>query len=528
MKILKVLDCTLRDGGYCNEWHFGENNIKRIIDGLTEAGIDIIECGFLTNKTPNHPDITKFNRIEEIAKFLPKNRDGKIYCCMINYGEYKIEDIDECNGNSVDAIRVAFHKKDMVEALNFCRGVKEKGYKCFVQAMVSLNYSDEEFLELIHRVNEIEPYAFYIVDSFGVMKRKDLLRLFYTVEHNLKDGIAIGYHAHNNLQLAYSNAQLLADLHTKKDLIIDSCVYGMGRGAGNLCTELFVEYLSDNFGADYQLRPILNIIDEVLNNFYERHHWGYSLPNYLSANNNAHPNYAKYLVEKQTLTFEDMNNIFNMMDKQKKLSFDKNYVESVYIQYMSRDQLQTEQKIKLKDYFIHKKILLIAPGKSALIEKQKIIDFSKTPNVCKISVNYEYPFVETDFIFLSNLRRYRELEKSKRSKCIITSNIFSNEVYLRVNYSELIGNEKYVSDNAGMMAIRFLISCGVKEVYLAGFDGYSSNSEENYIDMDMALTVDNFTAETRNQGMNDVLSDLSKSINIVFLTTPRYIGNLNN
>ena len=88
----------------------------------------------------------------------------------------------------------------MSGGLEACQKVKEKGYKVFVQAMVSVAYTDEEFLELISRVNEIEPYAFYIVDSFGMMKRKDLTRLFYIVEHNLKPCIWIGFHSHNNLQ----------------------------------------------------------------------------------------------------------------------------------------------------------------------------------------------------------------------------------------------------------------------------------------------------------------------------------------
>ena len=168
----------------------------------------------------------------------------------------------------------------MFPALELCRGIKGKGYKVFIQAMVSLNYTDEEFLELIRRVNEFRPYAFYIVDSFGVMKKKDLVRLFYLVEHNLHEEILVGFHSHNNMQLSYSNAQTLADIHTERDLIIDSSVYGMGRGAGNLNTELFVEYLNDAFGKSYRRQPLLEIIDTVLEGFYRRDGWGYSLPNY--------------------------------------------------------------------------------------------------------------------------------------------------------------------------------------------------------------------------------------------------------
>lgn len=119
--------------------------------------------------------------------------------------------------------------------------------------MVTLSYSDEEFLKLIRQVNEFMPYAFYIVDSFGMMKGKDLTRLFYMIEHNLSEEISIGFHSHNNMQLAYSNAQTLINVRSNRNLIIDSSVYGMGRGAGNLNTELFVDYLNENYGTHYKL-----------------------------------------------------------------------------------------------------------------------------------------------------------------------------------------------------------------------------------------------------------------------------------
>ncbi len=520
---IKVLDCTLRDGGYCNEWRFGLRNIINIVNALATAGIDVIECGFLTNKINHQSDITRFNSVRELKGIIPTHRSDNMYVLMINYGEYTLDELIPYEKGVPDGIRVAFHKKDMRPALEFCRGVKDKGYKLFIQAMVSLSYSDEEFLELIRQVNALEPYAFYIVDSFGVMKRKDLLRLFYVVEHNLKSGIAVGFHAHNNMQLAYSNAQMLVDLHTKKNIIIDSTVFGMGRGAGNLNTELFVEYLNDNADTNYQLRPLLNIIDEVLNNFYKHNQWGYSLPNYLSAHNNAHPNYAKYLFDRQTLTFEDMNEILRSMDDRMKFTFDKNYAEALYVQYMSRGQVQLEHEAALKHYLSGKTVLLIAPGQSALDEKQKIIEFSKLQDVCVISINHEYPFVDANFIFLSNLRRYRNLEEKSVGKCIVTSNIFSDKAYLRTSYSNLIDEEEYVSDNAGMMAIRFMILCGVKDVFLAGFDGYSHDIEENYIDGNMMISFSGSMADARNRGMQNVLSRLSNSINLKFLTTPRYL-----
>lgn len=479
MNKIQVLDCTLRDGGYCNKCRFGFENEKKIVHGLVEANVDIIECGFLMNTVEYDEDVTRFTSLDEVAKIIPKDKEGKTFVMLTDYGKYRPEDLPEYDGASVDGLRVAFHKKDRVVALEECKEIKNKGYKVFVQAMVSLSYADEEFLDLIRRVNELEPYAFYIVDSFGMMKRKDLTRLFYLVEHNLNEKIKIGFHSHNNMQLAYSNAQSLVDLHSDRELIIDSSVYGMGRGAGNLNTELFVQYLNDNADGNYDIKPLLSIIDEILNEFYQRNYWGYSLPNYLSAAHNAHPNYAGYLDDKKTLTVENMNEIFDMMDEDKKVSYDKDYIEQLYLRYMATGKSQEEHKAEMQEKIKGKTILLIAPGKSSIEEKQKIATFIDE-DVVTISVNYNYPLVNTDYIFLSNLRRFRELETSSRKKCIVTSNIPADNVYIQTKYRDLLCDIEAVKDNAGLMAIKYFAQMGAKKIYLAGFDGYSHDEKENY------------------------------------------------
>lgn len=523
MGSIKVLDCTLRDGGYCNEWLFGKNNTVKIINGLVEAGVDIVECGFLTNQVEYNEDVTKFTTMEEVAAVLPQNREGKLFVCLTNYGEYNPDDIPDNDGSSLDGIRIAFHKKDMIPALKLCKEIKKKGYKVFVQAMVSLNYSDEEFIDLIRRVNEFMPYAFYIVDSFGVMKRKDLIRLFYMVEHNLSDGITIGYHSHNNLQLAYSNAQALVDIRTKRDLILDSSVFGMGRGAGNLNTELFVEYLNDNIGTQYKLKPLLTIIDEILNPFYQRNYWGYSLPNYLSAKHNAHPNYAGYLDAKKTLTVENIDEIFAMMDDDKRTSYDKEYIEKLYVKYMATGNVQESHLAELKGIIAGKEVLIIAPGRSSVEEKEAIISRAKQKDVVSISVNFDYTEFDTDFIFISNLRRFRELNTNKHKKCIVTSNIPAIDIYLQTNYQSLLNGQDYVRDNAGMMLIKYLIMLGAKKVLVAGIDGYSLDPTQNFADQKMNFFTQKATFEAMNLGMNEVLSEYSKQIDIEFITTPKFV-----
>ena len=93
MNKVHILDCTLRDGGYCNEWRFGFDNIRKITAGLVEANVEIVECGFITNKVQYEPDITKFNSLVQIRSIIPENRDGKLFVAMMNYGEYSVDDL---------------------------------------------------------------------------------------------------------------------------------------------------------------------------------------------------------------------------------------------------------------------------------------------------------------------------------------------------------------------------------------------------------------------------------------------------
>lgn len=520
---VSVLDCTLRDGGYCNQWNFGFENIVRITCGLVEAGVDIIECGFLTQKTEYDKNMSKFNTLDQIAQVLPVNREGKIFVCMMNYGEFTVEDLPEYDASSIDGIRVAFHKKDIYSALEACETIQKKGYKVFIQAMVSLNYSDEEFLDLIKKVNVFKPYAFYIVDSFGVMKRKDLIRLFYMVEHNLADGVAIGYHSHNNMQLAYANAQSLVDIRTNRDMIFDSSIYGMGRGAGNLNTELFVEYLNDNVGSNYVLKPLLNIIDEILSDFYQQNYWGYSLPNYLSAKHNAHPNYAGYLDAKKTLTVEAMDELFALMDDEKRAGYDKEYIERLYVKYMASGRVLETHLKEFKDVISGKDILIIAPGRSSVEEKDKVIAAAKQENIVTIGINFDYAEYDTDYIFLSNLRRFKELPEKKRRKCIVTSNVPAVDVYLQTKYHNLLNEVEAIRDNAGMMLIKYLIQMGVRKVLIAGIDGYSTDPTMNFAYQKMNLYMQKATCEAMNRGITEMLKKFSQDIEIEYVTTQRYI-----
>lgn len=520
MKKIHILDCTLRDGGYCNQWQFGAANKQKIRNGLASANIDIVECGYLTDKVLPNEDSTRFSSVQAVNQFVSEVNEACVYVVMINYGEFPLERIPNYREGGIQGIRVAFHKKDVDHAMAYCQKLNEKGYKVFVQPMVSLSYSDTEFIQMIEKVNALKPYAFYIVDSFGMMKRKSLLRLFYMVEHNLAEGIWVGFHSHNNLQLAYSNAQSLIEAQTTRNIIIDTSVYGMGRGAGNLNTELFADYLNEYAEKKYIIRPLLQIIDEVLNDFYKINNWGYSLSKYLSATHELHPNYASYLEDKNTLTYEAMDEILSQMDSDKKYTFDKDYIEKIYLRYMEKREGSQKDFEKLKGILHGKRVLLIAPGKSIETEKKRIHAFAMKDDVIPISINFADE--DAEYFFVSNLIRYRELNAKHYDCCIVTSNIEADEAFARVQYDKLLSAIQSVQDNAGLMAVKLVILLGKKEVYLAGFDGYSHNAEENYSAYSKMMITKASVVDEMNEGISDILREYGKQIELKFITDSIY------
>ncbi len=508
----QVLDCTLRDGGYVNNWKFGQKNIKNIISNLYEANIDYIECGFVNENVETTTGISKFHSIDDVNKILPKKIKTN-YAIMINYGSVDINDVPNYNGNGVNCIRVAFHKKDLSSALDYCKVIKEKGYKVFVQAMVSLSYTESEFLYLINKCNEFKPYSMYIVDSFGSMNKKEALYYFKLAERNLSNDILLGFHAHNNMQLAFANAMSLLENSNRK-FIIDSSVHGMGRGAGNLNTEILINYLNQEYLGNYNITPILDINDSIIEKIYSLTPWGYSLPNYLSAKHNCHPNYAKHLMEKNNLTVDDINSIFDMLDVDQKVEYDQKYIEELYLSYLESKDSINDDFDKAKNIFYNKKIAMICPGKSSILNSSQIIEDKKNGYLL-VSINHNYSKTEVDYIFVGNKKRMKELELSSQNKIIATSNIPSNECMIKINYSSLLNENQFVSDNSGLMFLKLMTKCNPLEVKIYGMDGFTYNASENYSSDEMILANQKETVDNLNFGMNVEFKKLNDKLNLI-------------
>ncbi len=525
---IKILDCTLRDGGYVNDFKFGINTIQKIIYKLSETSIDIIECGFLESNV-NDKDCTLFSSIDSLKEVILRKKRDVIYVAMIQYGKIKNEEISIYDGQSIDGIRLTFHEHEINEALVFGRELQKKGYKVFMQPVGTMTYSDETILKLIREINEMKPYAIYMVDTLGTMYKKDLFRMFFLIDHNLNSKIAIGFHSHNNLQLAFSNALELLQMNTQRKIIIDSSIYGMGRGAGNLCTELITQYINDNIDFKYNNLEILEIIDQYIKPLKRKYVWGYDIAYYIASINGCHPNYSRFLLSLQTLHVQDIHAILNNMRLDKKALYDRKYIEEQYVEYMSH---QVDDKAVLNKYsklIKGREILILAPGKSLNQDINKIYMLIRQRHYFVVSVNFMPKKIPVDMVFVSNKKRFDELNQKIFSsdgvtKIVITSNVNAktDERISVINYAEYLNEEQTILDNAGLMCINFIRKLGATNIVLAGFDGFSPQCMDNYYEEQMILDVDTERLKNMNEALSRKISQIKRSINIEFLTDSLY------
>lgn len=518
-----LLDCTLRDGGYINDWRFGQKTIKGFCKKIAQTGIEIVEVGFIKGDEYN-PDKSVFPDVESISKVIQPKSTKMKYVGMVDMSApIPMERIPRCDGTSIDGIRVIFKKEKIDLAYEYCKYIQKQGYFISVNFVGTDLYTDKEFIEGIERFNELHPYAVSIVDSFGLIKRKQFLRLTYLADNNLAEGVILAYHAHNNLQQAFGNAEALVELNLQRDLIIDACVFGMGRGAGNLNLELFAEYMNENYGTNYKIEPMLEIMDEYLNDIYKSKSWGYSLPLYLSATTGCHPNYAIYLAEKDSLTEKSFNELLRSIPQEEKAKFSKEKAEKYYRQYQENYIDDKWAVQKLSEELEGKKVILLAPGRSLEEYQDEIKAECEKDNVTVIAVNFRANDFAPEYVFCSNARRFVRMQGKAPAKFIITSNMRESvQTEFVFNFASYISKNPDIIDNSGLMLLRILLVAGVKNVIIAGMDGYSAHRNGNYYDQQLEEDTFVTQASKRNQLISEEIKEIMKMMHLKFITPTAY------
>jgi len=512
---LKILDCTLRDGGYINDWKFGFNSARSIIKLISFSNIEMIEVGFLRDVEAYNPDVTVCSSIEDLNKLLPEDASDTIYSAMIMQSNYDINKLTAYCGKGIEMIRITSHDYDIEEGMDYARKVKKKGYKISINPINIMGYSDERILRIVEEVNTIQPYQFSIVDTFGSMKRKDLDRIVSIVDNNLDASIRLDLHLHENMSLSCSLAQAFIDKHLKRPIAIDCSLMGMGRIPGNLPTELIADYSNDTIGKAYDIDYLMDAIQDYIAPIKGETLWGYTPAYFLSARYNLHRNYAEFYLKKGDLTNKGINQLMSRFDDSKKTVFDEIYANNLYEEYKNQQIDDKRDWENLKECFNDKTVFLIAPGKTVITYKDIIEDYLKKVNVISVGINFAPPDIKVDYVFFSNIKRYLLMNNTDVKK-IITSNLVGCNAEFKINYSRVSGAFEQ-GCNSFIMCLKMLKELGVTKILVAGADGYVE-TKDNYYSIDMRSTL------SQGSNYNRAVIDAIRALNlkVTYITPSEY------
>jgi 4-hydroxy 2-oxovalerate aldolase len=287
---IKVIDCTIRDGGLINDHRFDDNFVKAVYRACSAAGVDYVELGYRASKTQFSPD--KYGRSkfcdEDFLEWVAEGvgNPAKI-ATMVDIGRVDLDQIRPKNESIVDLVRVACYIKDVDKAIAYVNHLSEKGYDTTVNIMAVSTALFPDLEEALAQLAECPVKAVYVVDSFGALFSEQihyLVKLYGKYLWPKKK--EVGIHAHNNQQLGFANT---IEAIRKGANYLDGTIYGIGRGPGNCTLELLLAFLKN---PKFRLDTILEIIEKEFLPLLNKIEWGYIIPYMLTGILNQHPRSA--------------------------------------------------------------------------------------------------------------------------------------------------------------------------------------------------------------------------------------------
>jgi 4-hydroxy 2-oxovalerate aldolase len=288
---IKVLDCTIRDGGLMNNHHFDDQLVRAVYNACTLAGIDYMEIGYKASRkviVPGEHGAWKYCVEDDLRRIVGDNKTSLKLSVMADAERTDYhEDILPKNQSVIDMVRVASYISQIPTALDMVKFAHDQGYETTVNLMSVSTVPERELNEGLELLAASEAGAIYVVDSFGALYSEQVHYLVKKYLHYCKPaGKQVGMHAHNNLQLGYANTIEAIIVGAN---MLDATMAGLGRGAGNCQMELLIGFLHN---PKYDLRPILELVQNHVEPMREKLMWGFDLPYMLTGLLNQHPRAA--------------------------------------------------------------------------------------------------------------------------------------------------------------------------------------------------------------------------------------------
>lgn len=492
MKNIKVLDCTCRDGGYYNLWNFDIKEINKYLLSCSRANIDIVEIGFVFPQNKNyglfaHSQKKLFKKLQ-----IPRNLE---ICVMINAKDFYKERIHEIKNlfenskkSSFQSIRIAINFNEFYLGEPIVKALKNLGYKIGFNLMQSHNKNENEIQNVAKNIKKWMGVDYlYFADSIGCMDPSYVNFFCKNLKKYWKK--SIGIHAHNNKSFALINT--LEAIKAGADMV-DCTIMGMGRGAGNTCTEhLLAELKKSN--NKYKPENLINIFP-YFQKLKNKFNWGPNFFYHFSASNNIHPTYTQKLLSTEKYEHSSISEILESLAKQKSEIFKKDYLDNEI--YKTQEK---EGNFNANNFFYKKNILIIGSGESGRIKRKKIEKYIKKNKPIVLSLNIN-PYIANKYInyYIScfDFRVFFELsELLKRKKYIISPiNKFQKKININLKKEKILNYDLIIKKNsfrsfsnyceidkplALTYALAFCQIAKPKKINLAFIDGYQNNKIEN-------------------------------------------------
>lgn len=304
---IKVVDCTVRDGGLMNKWQFDDEFVRKVYQANTAAGIDYMEIGYLSSECAFNRDEYgpwRFCAEEDLKRILG-NKEKKIkISAMADIGRIEHEDIPLSEDSSIDMVRVACYVHQIDAAIDLAHHCMDKGYEATINLMAVSTVGPRDLNEGLDDLGKSRVPIIYLVDSFGAFYSEDIDVLSKQYMEKLP-GKTIGIHTHNNQQLAFANtiSAIINGIN-----YLDGSLYGIGRGAGNCPLELLVSFLKN---PKFSVRPLIEVIESQILPWTKQIDWGYYIPYMITGVLNQHPRAAMAHMESEQK--DEIVNFFNQI-----------------------------------------------------------------------------------------------------------------------------------------------------------------------------------------------------------------------
>jgi 4-hydroxy 2-oxovalerate aldolase len=464
---MKILDCTIRDGGYYTNWDFDQDIVKTYLESFNHLPVEYLEVGYRSEAMGNYLGEYFYCPVETLQRI--KKLSNKKLVIILNEKDVRAADAEALLSpiiGLVTMVRMAIDPKNFKRALSLAAEVKRLGFEVAFNVMYMSTWADEkEFLELIPQVDKVADY-FYMVDSFGGVYPQDVKDTIALVRSKTK--VKLGFHGHNNLEMALANTLTAIDEGID---IVDATVTGMGRGAGNLKTELLLTVLNAKGLLDFPYNELSKTVDDFtkLQKHYE---WGTNLP-YMVSGANSLP--QKQVMEWVSKRYYSFNSIIRALNNQSQGKADNTKLPELDFG-------------KEKTYA---GALIVGGGPSATSHTQAIDRFLiNNPNIIVIhassknALSFENVPNDQYFCLVGNEgHRLEEVFQGSniKGKCILPPYPREMGTYvpksLTENSFELESVEftDLYRDSHTALALQSILALKIEKVFMTGYDGYSGN-----------------------------------------------------